>query len=205
MERKYTLEVCSIFQSTPPRGWRHNYPSPAILPREISIHSTARVETLISKDYIDPRIISIHSTARVETVDTVQNLRSLIYFNPLHREGGDKYPLEYPHLNPRFQSTPPRGWRLRHNLSSFTLTKFQSTPPRGWRQYFLPHTHQHIQFQSTPPRGWRLSSLPSAACAVPISIHSTARVETFFDISIAPFSIFQSTPPRGWRHHPYFL
>ena len=38
--------------------------------------------------------ISIHSTARVETLPTRSALYTLAYFNPLHREGGDLCELE---------------------------------------------------------------------------------------------------------------
>ena len=38
------------------------------------------------EDYIS---ISIHSTARVETLFPHFRITSIQYFNPLHREGGD--------------------------------------------------------------------------------------------------------------------
>ena len=98
-------------------------------------------------------------------------------FNPLHREGGDRYILRTQSGQPRFQSTPPRGWRLEHYSDVAILYQFQSTPPRGWRLYFiffifhLRHfnpLHREggdgtqtggvfpaCKFQSTPPRGWR--------------------------------------------------
>ena len=79
---------------------------------KISIHSTARVETLSGTEYGDghkhfnplhreggdqPRLqspsvplpISIHSTARVETGAHTKPAASTWNFNPLHREGGD--------------------------------------------------------------------------------------------------------------------
>ena len=55
---------------------------------DISIHSTARVETLMTEMSDDQLDISIHSTARVETVI----------------DGAVLFDVE-------FQSTPPRGWR----------------------------------------------------------------------------------------------
>ena len=55
----------------------------------ISIHSTARVET-DKLDNLDVyHMISIHSTARVETIFHLEGLMFPLYFNPLHREGGD--------------------------------------------------------------------------------------------------------------------
>ena len=107
-----TLHI-TVFQSTPPRGWR--LISPVALADGwvisihstarvetvcnmarwsffiiISIHSTARVETVVYDDLAPYAKISIHSTARVETVQHQQERGSNIYFNPLHREGGDK-------------------------------------------------------------------------------------------------------------------
>ena len=99
------------FQSTPPRGWRpRRFPLDSFC-RIISIHSTARVETLdltnkggkegisihstarVETQLFD-RInhitqISIHSTARVETGSRHSHFPNVSNFNPLHREGGD--------------------------------------------------------------------------------------------------------------------
>ena len=76
------------FQSTPPRGWRPgsllHFPilcnfNP--LHREGGDHLTVIVAS-------NPRI-SIHSTARVETVAHHHGDIDWDNFNPLHREGGD--------------------------------------------------------------------------------------------------------------------
>ena len=64
-------ETETLFQSTPPRGWRpirKNVEKPLPI---ISIHSTARVETAISVYSLYPFGISIHSTARVETLQAI--------------------------------------------------------------------------------------------------------------------------------------
>ena len=55
----------------------------------ISIHSTARVETQVTNYLNQHNGISIHSTARVETILNALVNRCLDDFNPLHREGGD--------------------------------------------------------------------------------------------------------------------
>ena len=123
------------FQSTPPRGWRLPLVRPLDWTEQISIHSTARVETPFSKSSSEYISISIHSTARVETKPSDWEPERSKDFNPLHREGGDvPCPFDFLRID-RFQSTPPRGWRLR---SSNLLSR-------------------HVS----------------------ISIHSTARVETF--------------------------
>ena len=106
-----SISTVQAFQSTPPRGWRQ----------------AGAAEDGKSDD------ISIHSTARVETLMVTQS----------------RWPMQ------RFQSTPPRGWRpvLPQLLDLWHL--FQSTPPRGWRQYARTATAVYRIFQSTPPRGWR--------------------------------------------------
>ena len=55
----------------------------------ISIHSTARVETVLLALEASRAIISIHSTARVETSLVRHGVDAVPNFNPLHREGGD--------------------------------------------------------------------------------------------------------------------
>ena len=99
------------FQSTPPRGWRQGTVWIAVRAYDISIHSTARVEThtlwlpVLGQYDFNPlhreggdtkRVrenqrarISIHSTARVETAAAAISFCSSADFNPLHREGGD--------------------------------------------------------------------------------------------------------------------
>ena len=68
--------------------------------------------------------------------------------------------------------------------------EFQSTPPRGWRPSIYSTFFPIGAFQSTPPRGWRLDSMRSAGYICPISIHSTARVETNgFLLSLVQFII----------------
>ena len=57
-----------------------------------------------------------------------------------------------------FQSTLPRGERLRSEETSIRYTRFQSTLPRGERR--LPadlDAYVDQQFQSTLPRGERLT------------------------------------------------
>ena len=128
-----TIGCSPLFQSTPPRGWR-----PAEAAAEAAIFT-----------------ISIHSTARVETLQRIISSLVSWNFNPLHREGGDDPARDVQQELLAFQSTPPRGWRrLCNNLhpapaaisihstarvetTNFNICciviRFQSTPPRGWR------------------------------------------------------------------------
>ena len=165
----------------------------------ISIHSTTRVETLPWHADMMPAAISIHSTTRVETNALPLFVRNIHYFNPLHHEGGDFVPSANFFFLYRFQSTPPRGWRLSSSFGICISVHFNPLHHEGgdcadqWLpvvvQYFNPLHHeggdQRPQqnrlclsiFQSTPPRGWR------------------RKRGTFY----GKINRFQSTPPRGWR------
>mgnify|MGYP003101391618 CR=1 FL=1 len=124
-------------------------------------------------------------------------------FNPLHREGGDRYILRTQSGQPRFQSTPPRGWRHQFIIDWIAANEFQSTPPRGWRHNSTAGYWCIMSlFQSTPPRGWRLILHGHIIVIGMISIHSTARVETMLRVAKDTDILFQSTPPRGWRRGP---
>ncbi len=176
-------ETTPEFQSTPPRGWRHlststvaivsiisihstarvetPVPLPDILHSPISIHSTARVETSHGQQESTHQTISIHSTARVETHEVLCGCRcSSTYFNPLHREGGDRCSNRSPAYIHRFQSTPPRGWR-------------RETPGEIGNQY--------SDFNPLHREGGDDISMRVLVKSV-ISIHSTARVETMYPV-----------------------
>ena len=122
------------FQSTPPRGWRHKRFQLTVIQPEISIHSTARVETL----------------------DLATPASWTAYFNPLHREGGDRSALIPFQMVLVFQSTPPRGWR----------------PGSGYLR------GASIHFNPLHREGGDAGCKLGAESNPIISIHSTARVET---------------------------
>ena len=144
---------------------------------DISIHSTARVETQKFFRKSSTITISIHSTARVETLHSLWAC----------------------YIRERFQSTPPRGWR--HNICQWRCRLHHFNPlhreggdARTWmREEVMP------VFQSTPPRGWRPGGTEHLSAILGISIHSTARVETEHGRVRFGAIGFQSTPPRGWR------
>ena len=149
---------CNEFQSTPPRGRRHLYifisPSNQYF-KPLRREGGDNKNVIVLKD----ATISIHSAARAET--------QAPWGNQAHGE---------------FQSTPPRGRRriggtshtkrvdfnpLRReggDVSPPTLcnndAEFQSTPPRGRRPSSPRQLENFWTFQSTPPRGRR----PLAAC-----------------------------------------
>ena len=94
---------------------------------EISIHSTARVETLSILIFKRCMYISIHSTARVETKPRIFQISLVRDFNPLHREGGDLLVIQLPLHLLLFQSTPPRGWRQKYYTITTTILHHIST------------------------------------------------------------------------------
>ena len=179
-DRRKKKRIRPLFQSTPPRGWRHNTgiwydfydghfnplhreggdtapPARQGQIREISIHSTARVETVCASNLFSDIPISIHSTARVET------------------RIGYNYPIQ---RGISIHSTARVETFLNHCFFLSSLL-FQSTPPRGWRHSVNVRDMERIIFQSTPPRGWRRRKWLQTATPPNISIHSTARVETW--------------------------
>ena len=100
-----------------------------------------------------------------------------------------------------FQSTLPRGERLKKLPNSFRTAQFQSTLPRGERQYHDLRGIRDYQFQSTLPRGERLEDYLLSLRQTWISIHAPARGAT--GVSKIRFRYperFQSTLPRGERH-----
>ncbi len=119
-----------------------------------------------------------------------------------------------------FQSTPPRGGRLRNSVHDAQLSEFQSTPPRGGRLDGIPYmTPAERVSIHAPARG--ATSVERHSQDSPVSIHAPARGATrhfrIFDTSYTRFNPrpraggdcpdlpgrapirFQSTPPRGGR------
>ena len=121
------------FQSTPPRGWR-----PARHNRTVVIGAFQSTP---------PRGWRPRFGLDGKTFSD---------FNPLHHEGGDKYPTTFTLRLKIFQSTPPRGWRLQYPYPLFPV--------------YLISIHSTTRVETVAVPDCVLSSL--------ISIHSTTRVET---------------------------
>ena len=145
----------SVFQSTPPRGGRHygaaSRPAPELF--QSTPPRGGRLCKLLHDQPIRRRF-NPRPRAGGDRGDMIGH-RLTRCFNPRPRAGGDERNLKiYPgclvsiHAPARgatqytghgahirsFQSTPPRGGRLRGCEVSVVQKKFQSTPPRGGRQ-----------------------------------------------------------------------
>ena len=189
------------FQSTPPRGWRrlprpsYRSPSPYFNPlhreggdrnnarstrcNDISIHSTARVETRQCFRRSPGLLISIHSTARVETF----HAEHVLYIIDISI-----------HSTARVETKDVAMGVMRLEISIHSTARVET------RTFVIKSSI--FVFQSTPPRGWRPFGAAPSRWTPPISIHSTARVETPTGYLEDDDNLFQSTPPRGWRRPP---
>ena len=122
----------------------------------------------------------------------------------------------------KFQSTHPRGVRLKDVNTKTTIFMFQSTHPRGVRQEVRQLMSEEDMFQSTHPRGvrrersrrrgylgWFQSTHPrgvrlrtsfiflTLSC---VSIHAPTWGATCASSRRWKIRRFQSTHPRGVRH-----
>ena len=102
-----------------------------------------------------------------------------------------------------FQSTPPRGRRLRQPVYQTGQHKFQSTPPRGrrrscqavncWIRSFNPRLREGGDSLSP-------SRPPAVACFNPRLREGGDVTEI---IGLCRCQVFQSTPPRGRRRDQF--
>ena len=98
----------------------------------------------------------------------------------------------------RFQSTPPRGGRLR-SVPAVWQQMFQSTPPRGGRRYGSRTQLIAIMSFNPRPRAGGDAGPTVLATASIVSIHAPARGATAVELRSPDGYEFQSTPPRGGR------
>ena len=218
-----TAPGCRIFQSTLPRGERRASAARTPKRKTISIHAPARGATKDLLRKVNLPEISIHAPARGATHAIRTRCFRFGYFNPRSREGSDVLGMSIYHCSIKFQSTLPRGERLK------LLTEYKSTslisihapargatelsflvlppisisihaPARGATLHHLLVFFGRCQFQSTLPRGERRGVFVPLALHQLISIHAPARGATGNgkDGFIVPLA-FQSTLPRGER------
>ena len=126
-------------------------------------------------------IISIHSTARVETITFGEKSNGNVYFNPLHREGGDEDDgVESAGLHISIHSTA--RVETRTEASHYLPSKNFNPLHREGGDIIIGISLVKIviSIHSTA----RVETVVGVGSAVSkhISIHSTARVETIPDV-----------------------
>ena len=97
-----------------------------------------------------------------------------------------------------FQSTHPRGVRLKGAINSVVDQLFQSTHPRGVRRQDMANIAETVKFQSTHPRGVRLDGVGGVWQGRPVSIHAPARGATAYLIIVTQQpTVSIHAPARG--------
>ena len=175
------------FQSTHPRGVRHN-PDPGVTGRST---------------------VSIHAPAWGATGCTVLDPFMGAGFNPRTRVGCDRWRTMTfsarsavsihapawgatswtPRITPTsgFQSTHPRGVRRSNRQPQLISSPgFQSTHPRGVRLLAWDKRCARPQFQSTHPRGVRRAHMAELPEATQVSIHAPAWGATILLLRTSP-------------------
>ena len=119
-----------MFQSTPPRGKRHDQRR-IHSTRTVSIHAPAREATRAGWQAREGQEVSIHAPAREATRSASERCRQPIRrFNPRPRAGSDADSVL--RRKPRmFQSTPPRGKRRGGRVMATVNGSFNPRPRAG--------------------------------------------------------------------------
>ena len=142
------------FQSTLPRGERHQQRLSEDAMFWVSIHAPARGATADFIGRAGLGVVSIHAPARGATAEaTVSGDPRAVSIHAPARgatPGTDKV-----RKTDWFQSTLPRGERRMCFCYLCRECKFQSTLPRGERHEFNWRKKTNCWFQSTLPRGER--------------------------------------------------
>ena len=120
-------------------------------------------------------------------------------FNPRPRAGGDQHFQRLIHTPSWFQSTPPRGGRLKRGAVCAHCLQFQSTPPRGGRHQAQVNSWMGITVSIHAPARGATGAVSWCARLWSVSIHAPARGATHQILSSSSNKLFQSTPPRGGR------
>ncbi len=101
-------------------------------------------------------------------------MRYRLGFNPRARVGRDQVRLCRSLHYRLFQSTRPRGARLKAEEERLAEKRFQSTRPRGARPGHGETVACVCKFQSTRPRGARRIASTKTITACNVSIHAPA-------------------------------
>ena len=156
-DRRNVLIPCETrqFQSTHPRGVRHESRARYASEVKVSIHAPAWGATRYAAAREKQFNVSIHAPAWGATC-LLKIWISKFLFQSTHPRG---VRLELPDrevLSTEFQSTHPRGVRPAKSSQEGAAQKFQSTHPRGVRLITFFSLLRMMMFQSTHPRGVRL-------------------------------------------------
>ena len=158
MRRKFVMKTMSMsaFQSTHPRGVRRFKDDVSVCLGVFQSTHPRGVRPDERYHQSEHRRISIHAPARGATSKGAEHFHDHFDFNPRTREGCDHIGRRAVYRYLIFQSTHPRGVRLKGVYDSAGVyRKFQSTHPRGVRPYLVGKLTPHVEFQSTHPRGVR--------------------------------------------------
>ena len=189
-----------LFQSTHPRGVRHSGKGLVQGLLDVSIHAPAWGATNLPNHPREDDRVSIHAPAWGATSTAFLSLLKNNCFNPRTRVGCDESFTQVHGVPDAFQSTHPRGVRLKAFWMYPRLKMFQSTHPRGVRPTRIATMNTEAMFQSTHPRGVRLQHIGQQEVYTKVSIHAPAWGATpargYPGARPAPF---QSTHPRGVR------
>ncbi len=173
----HQIKAAILFQSTPPRGWRH---------LESLTGQIAHYFNPLHHEGGDIRGPSRCLLRRLFQSTPPRGWRLTLSvahpprwnFNPLHHESGDPLPpgacIRSGHFNPlHHEGGDPIGATVTVSspISIHSTTRVETQLRREKRI-------KVFQFQSTPPRGWRRVISRFFLIRIFISIHSTTRVET---------------------------
>ncbi len=167
-----------LFQSTRPRGARQL--------RRVSIRAWLSV--------------SIHAPAWGATAEHQKRAYDKVCFNPRARVGRDQIDEGLRARRVGFQSTRPRGARLKERAEELARRAFQSTRPRGARPRKV-RLIDGLNSVSIHAPAWGATVVYSVEVhVVGVSIHAPAWGATTCTYpSLLSPSTFQSTRPRGAR------
>ena len=99
----------------------------------VSIHAPAGGATFAPRDISITFDVSIHAPAGGATWIKFNDISQVAGFNPRARGGRDQTIKKKKEIKKMFQSTRPRGARLKFYFIHSQLLVFQSTRPRGAR------------------------------------------------------------------------
>ena len=166
----------TLFQSTPPRGERHQLRSQDWRTDIVSIHAPTRGATFAHLAFRPFRNVSIHAPTRGATliVDWFWGEPCVSIHAPTRgaTNGEDVKPLYV-----AFQSTPPRGERLLILLAVFSLLCFNPRPHEGSDSLRKELRCKRSCFNPRPHEGSDLRLSPYDFYT-PVSIHAPTRGAT---------------------------